>query len=333
MHRKLRTSIIGMGRMGRQRYFDSTAHGGFEIVSVCDNTADLGGYCEKTYDDWEKCLYDSKPDAVFVCTYNAFIPKIVCGALKRNIHVFAEKPPGKSLSDALAMKEALKNSTANLKFGFNHRFHSSVIEAKALIESGLLGDVICARGIYGKAGNLSYEQEWRNDSALSGGGILLDQGIHMLDLLYYFLGEFSSAKSYINILGWNNLQVEDNAFVIFQTKKGGVASLHSSATQWKHKFNLELICEYGGIILDGIITSTKSYGEETITYYKKDLAAISGKLGRPAEHTMCFTNDKSFKLEIDEFYNSIMTGDPLPNGTIDDAVFIMKTLEDIYNKN
>ena len=332
MSKKLKTSIIGMGRMGRQRYEDLKTHGGFEITSVCDNHADIGSYSEKTYIDWDKCLIDSKPDVVFICTYNAFIPTIVCEALKRNIHVFAEKPPGKSLGDALAMKQALGNSIANLKFGFNHRYHSSVIEAKALVESKLLGDVICARGVYGKTGSLLFEQEWRNDSNLSGGGILLDQGIHMLDLIYYFLGEFSSTKSYVSVLGWDNLEVEDNAFIIFQTKKGGIASLHSSATQWKHKFNLELICEYGGIILEGIMTSTKSYGEETVTYYKKDLAATSGKLGRPAEHTMCFTNDQSFKMEIDEFYDSIVTGKPLVNGTIDDAVFIMETLESIYNK-
>lgn len=321
-----------MGRMGKLRYRNLQDHGGFEIVALCDSNIDnLTGYTEKTYLDWNECINSEDIDAVIVCTINAFISEIVCESLKKGFHVFAEKPPGRNLAETKQMKSAHEGTGKVLKFGFNHRYHNSVIEAKALIGSGLLGDIICARGVYGKAGTINFENEWRNQAELSGGGILLDQGIHMLDLMYYFLGEFTSVKSVVDTLAWKGIPVEDNAFALLETSKGQIASLHSSATQWKHKFNLEIVCTNGYIELDGLITSTLSYGEEKLTYYRKDLNARTGKLGRPSEHTLCFTEDHSWDYEIREFYDAIINNHPVKNGDIDDAVYIMSLIEKIYN--
>ncbi|PWW08327.1 putative dehydrogenase [Paenibacillus cellulosilyticus] len=331
MDRKVKTVIIGMGRMGRLRYDALKRHGGFEIVAICDTRdSNLDGFAERKFHDWQECLESVELDAVIVCTYNAFIPEIVCSALKRGYHVFSEKPPGRNVADTLTMKAALESSGRILKFGFNHRYHNSIIEAKALVDSGLLGDIICARGVYGKAGTVNFESEWRNDAELSGGGILLDQGIHMLDLMHYFLGEFSSVKSVVDTLAWSGIQVEDNAFAIFETDRGQIASLHSSATQWHHRFNLDIVCTNGCVVLDGLITSTRSYGEERLTYYRKDLNAKTGKLGRPSEHTLCFTEDFSWDIEIKEFHDVLTGAKPLRNGTIDDALYVMQMIEQIY---
>ena len=331
MSKKIRAAIIGMGRMGKLRYRNLQDHGGFEVVALCDtNIGNLSGYKERTYQNWKDCINTEEIDAVFVCTFNAYISEIVCESLLRGLHVFAEKPPGRSLAETLEMKRAYDQSGSVLKFGFNHRYHNSIIEAKALIESGLLGEIICARGVYGKAGTPNFEQEWRNQAEISGGGILLDQGIHMLDLLYYFLGEFTSVKSTVNTLAWKKIPVEDNAFALLETSSGQIASLHSSATQWKHKFNLEIVCTNGYIELDGLITSTLSYGEEKLTYYRKDLNARTGKLGRPSEHTLCFTEDHSWDYEIKEFYEAIANKSQVKNGNIQDAIYIMSLIERIY---
>lgn len=332
MDKKIRAAIIGMGRMGICRYKAMVNHGGFEIVAVSDHlTEHLEGYSEAKYQDWRECLSKEDLDAVIVCTVNSAIPDIVCAALQSGYHVFSEKPPGRNLDDAKRMNDwHKKNSGQVLKYGFNHRYHNSVIEAKSLLDSGILGEIVCARGVYGKAGSLSFPMEWRNQVEYSGGGILLDQGIHMLDLLRYYLGDFIQIQSSVDRLVWKDIQTEDSAFAILKTTDGKVASLHSSALQWKHKFDIDIICTNGYIALNGLITSTKSYGEERLTYYRKDLELQSGKIGNPKEHTMCFDEDNSWDIEIDEFYRAVVKGEPIINGTAEDAVAVMELVTEIY---
>lgn len=330
--KKIKTVIIGMGRMGKTRYDAMKRHGGYEVVAICDNNvSNMDGYDEKKYSDWKECIDNSEMDAVIVCTYNVVIPDIVCYSLGKGYAVFSEKPPGRNLEDAMKMKSAYDAAISPvLKFGFNHRYHNSVIEAKALIDSKILGDVVCARGVYGKAGTPAFQTEWRNDKSISGGGIMLDQGIHMLDLMYYFMGEFTEITSSVDQLVWKDMPTEDSAFSILRTDDGKVASLHSSAIQWRHKFSLDLICTNGFISLNGLLTSTNSYGEEKITYYRKDLEQKTGGLGKPMEHTMCFNEDFSWDYEMKEFYDGVVKGKEISLGTIDDAVNLMRMLENIY---
>ncbi|HCJ11950.1 MAG: hypothetical protein A2Y14_04905 [Verrucomicrobia bacterium GWF2_51_19] len=329
---RLKTVILGFGKMGKIRYRALKAHGSFDVVALCDlDPKNLDGYSERQFADWQDCLNTVDCDVVFVCTYNNSIPDIVCRALEKGCHVFAEKPPGKTLEDAQRMqKVAERTPQCILKFGFNHRFHASVIEAKALLDSGILGSLVCARGVYGKAGSRDFPSQWRSDKTLAGGGILLDQGIHMLDLLYYFMGPFTHIQSEVDNLVWKDIRMEDNAFALLKTQDNKVASFHSSATQWQHKFQLELICSQGYISLDGFNTSTQSYGQETLSYVKKDLLEETGKLGNPAKYVYIFENDNSWALEIDEFHQAICRKRDTWNGNATDAVNIMSFIAQIY---
>lgn len=317
--------------MGKTRYQAMTEHGGFQISAVCDeHTEMLSGYGQTKYTDWKECIDKEKPEVVVVCTVNAVIPDIVCYALGKKCHVFAEKPPGRSLGDACRIKRCFAESKGVvLKFGFNHRYHYSVIEAKSLIDSGFLGEVVTARGVYGKAADLS-KQEWRNNIEIAGGGILLDQGIHMLDLLRYFVGDFTQVSGFTDHLVWKDSVGEDTAFATMRTANGKIATLHSSAIQWKHKFDLDITCKGGYIALNGLLTSTNSYGEERITYYKKDLEQKSGKMGNPIEYTMCFDEDDSWNYEIREFYDALTGKGSVVNGTVDDAVAVMQLIDKVY---
>lgn len=329
----IKTAIIGMGKMGRIRYDAMKRHGGYAVNALCDvEQPRLGEYGGYKYDDWRKCLSESKPEAAIICTYNSDIADIACFALRSGVHVFAEKPPGRNYAETAKIKEAHAGSGLVLKFGFNHRYHNSVIEAKTLLDRSLLGDLVCARGVYGKAGSSTFEKEWRNRVEISGGGILLDQGIHMLDLLCYFCGEFSQVHSSVNRLVWQEIETEDSAFAILKTDDGRIASLHSSAIQWKHKFDLDLICSNGYISLNGLNTASVSYGEERITYYRKDLLQRTGKLGNPAEHTICFDEDNSWDYEMSEFYDAVKNGKAVKNGTIDDALQVMGLIEKLYRE-
>lgn len=328
----LKTAVIGMGKMGQIRCHAMQRHGGYKLSAVCDtDTTRCEDWDVPVYSDWKQCLAESGAEAVVVCTFNNIISDIVCAALELGIHVFSEKPPGRTLQETLRMQQvAGAEPKLVLKFGFNHRYHNSVIEARTLVDSGLLGEVVCARGVYGKAGGLLYSDEWRNTPAISGGGILLDQGIHMVDLLCYFLGDFEEVSSTVDKLVWDDISTEDSAFAILKSTAGQTASLHSSAIQWKHKFDLDIICQKGYIALNGLLTATQSYGEERITYYRRDLREKTGKLGNPVGHTMCFNSDSSWDYEMAEFYNAVRCGVPIKNGTIEDAMRVMKLVTQVY---
>lgn len=332
MDRKIRTVIIGMGRMGVTRYQAMKRHGGFQIAAICDASLDrINSYKEAKYQDWKECIDVCEPQAVVVCTFNRMIPEVVCYALQKGAAVFSEKPPGRTVEDAVKMQNMQQKTGGILKFGFNHRAHNSIIEAKALIDSKLLGDVVCIRGVYGKAGSSSFEHEWRNNPALSGGGILLDQGIHMLDLMCYLTdSDMHVLHGNVSNLVWKNMETEDSALAILETDKGQQISLHSSAIQWHHKFDMDIICTNGYIALNGLLTSTHSYGEERITYYKKDLGMKTGRLGKPKEYTMCFDEDFSWDIEMKEFYEVVADGKDLVNGKPEDAVRVMRIVKEIY---
>lgn len=328
----VKVAIIGMGKMGRIRKKIIDEHPGFELTTICDLNEQIsndypGVSCET---NWLKVL-DQKPDAVMVCTYNNVIPDIVCTALEKGIHVFCEKPPGRSVSDVQRMIECEEKAKDKvLKFGFNHRFHYGIMEAKAIIDSGRYGRLLWARGLYGKAGGLSFENSWRSDQDLAGGGILLDQGIHMLDLLCYFMGDFVEVKSYVENAYWKSIPLEDNAFALLKTKDNKVAMLHSSATHWKHKFSLDLYMEDGYLCVNGILSSTRSYGEESITFARKQFEDKTSAMGKPREEIIYFDQDDSWQHEIEEFYRCIQGKDSVSVGNSQDALRVMKLIEKIY---
>lgn len=332
MEKVLKAAIIGLGKMGRIRMDELKIHKGFDLLAVCDVTEGLSSEFPhlKVFNNWKDLLDQVEVDCVFVCTFNNIIPDVVCHSLQKGIHVFSEKPPGRSVLDVQRMIEAETLSQKVLKFGFNHRFHYAIMEAKAMVDSGRFGKILWARGTYGKAGGHQFESNWRSNKELSGGGILLDQGIHMLDLLRYFLGDFSEIKSFVENCYWKNINLEDNAFALMKTTEGKVAMLHSSASQWKHKFHLDLYMEDGYITIDGILSSTRSYGEESITFAKKQFEKEGFAFGKPREEKIYFDRDDSWKLEVDEFYKVVVEKAPIVAGSSKDALEVMKLVEGIY---
>jgi predicted dehydrogenase len=215
-----------------------------------------------------------------------------------------------------------------LKYGFNHRYHSSIKIAKKISDSKKFGKIINFRCVYGKSKIKTFEVgDWRSKRKYSGGGILLDQGIHMIDLILYFSGNFSEFISYISNKYWN-YDVEDNAFVLMRNKKGVVASLHSTATQWQHKFSMEITFQHGFIDLKGILSGTKSYGKESITIIPKYDVKKNGK-GKK----LFFSKDNSWKDEVDEFVKLIFYKRKKYVGNIYEAENVMFTLNKIYRSD
>ncbi len=327
-----RVGIIGFGRIGRRRAALVNAHPRLELTAVADpyvqDAAAVSPSCT-----WHRSgadLLRQDLHAVFVCTPFAVTTDLVVDALKAGKHVFAEKPPGRCVADIERIRdvEALFPGLT-VKFGFNHREHDSVRMSESLISSGELGRLMWMRGTYGKAGGPGYEGDWRSDPDIAGGGILLDQGIHMLDLFRVFAGEFAEIKSFVGQAFWK-VGVEDNAFALLRSADGCVAMLHSSATHWNHTFRLEIYLTEGYLVLDGFLTGSQTYGRETLVIGRRDWNDVDSARGRPREERYYFDEDQSWEREVDDFVRCISTGSPVVNGNSLDAQRAMELVMRVY---
>lgn len=320
---KIKVGIVGFGKMGQIRADVIMRQPELKLVGVSDIVQpDNCPYLY--YPDFRELIKDV--DAVFVCTPNKFIPDVIISALCHKKHVFSEKPMGRTMEDVWHIIEAEhKNKGTKLKFGFNHRYHGSVMKAKEIIDGGELGKIILMKGTYGK----SFVEGWRADREIAGGGILLDQGIHMVDLLRYFGGKFELVKGIVSSFGKKDL--EDNAFALLQSKDGIIATLHSSATYWKHTFKLDIFLEKGYLILDGILSSTRSYGQgERLIIGKKELQGEGYAIGNPKEEIIYFNQDNSWELEVRDFIDCIKNDKPVISGNSQDAMEAMDLVYKIY---
>lgn len=326
----IRVGIIGYGKMGIIRQEVIASRPDMQLIGVSDVRApqSLPPGCRYFADSG--ALIDAV-DAVFVCTPNKFAPEVAIRSLEKGKHVFCEKPPGRTVDDVKAMIAAEKaHPKTRLKFGFNHRYHGAITEALALATSKRFGKILWLRGIYGKSGGPGFTEGWRSSRDVAGGGILLDQGIHMIDLFRLFCGDFAEVKSFVTNSFWP-IELEDNAFAIMRNARGQVGMLHSSATQWKHTFSLEIYLEKGYLAVSGILSSTRSYGQgEKLIVARNPRNPDTAALGNPREELIYFDKDLSWSLEIDEFVDCIRTGKPVGTGSSHDALRAMELVHAIY---
>lgn len=326
----MKIGIVGLGKQGRIR-LDTVARWQrpHQVTHVCDVTApsDLPGI--RYSSDYRDILNDSSLDVVFVCTPNHMTRDVVVGALERGKHVFSEKPPGRSSAEASEMLAAA-TARPNLKlmFGFNHRHHDSVIRAKDIVDSGELGEVLWMRGRYGKSVSPEFLGTWRANRELAGGGILLDQGIHMLDLFLYFVPDLDQVKAFVSNLFWK-MDIEDNVFALLRNSRGQVASLHSTMTQWRHLFSFEVFLTKGHVVINGLLTSSGSYGKEELSVARNRFYTGPAVAWEPEEKT-AYEINTSWDNEMRLFMDCVESGRPVPIGNGQDAVSLMTLIDRIY---
>jgi predicted dehydrogenase len=319
---QIKVGIIGYGKVGKIRESLIKNNSNYKLISICD----IISSDKVKYTDYREMIDKEKLDAVFICVPHTLTTNIVIYCLSKNLHVFAEKPPGISLEEILRIKEAFIGNS-KLRFGFNHRYYSHIQKAKEIIDSGELGKILWMRGVYGK----SRLENWRQIKELGGRGILLSQGIHMIDLFQYLSGEeIEEVKSFVSSFhkDWDKI-IEDNVFAIMKTKSGIVTSLHSSAVLYKNTFQLHIGLEKGYIHIDNVITSTRSFGFPEIVSIAK--ASDTFFYGNPKEEVYRFGEDVSWKKEIERFGEIIMNDEKEYECSIRDAINVMKVIEMIYD--
>ncbi len=324
---KLRTAVIGCGLIGSRRAREAANSERSSLAAVSDVrreaaellAAEFGG---RIADDWATLADDPEIDVVVVATPNAFLAEIACAALRGGKHVLIEKPMGRTYAEATAIADAARAADRLVKVGFNHRYHPAIARAHEMVAAGAIGRLINLRVRYGHGGRPGYEHEWRGDAVLAGGGELTDQGVHALDLVHWFAGHPSLVLGLTQTAVWPIAPLEDNGFALLRFPDGAVAQIHTSWTQWKNLFSLEIFGERGALVVDGL---GGSYGVETLAHHAR---AMEG--GAPQIETEAFDGpDRSWALEWADFVAAILDGTPY-QGTPHDGLTVMELLRDVY---
>ena len=298
----LKIGIIGYGKMGKIRHKAIQLTKLAKVVHICDKKIKKQNSSILFSKSPDQIINDPIIDAIFICTPNFLNKPLTIKSLKAGKHVFCEKPPAFKAGDVKKIIKVEKLSRKKLMYGFNHRYHASIQKMKELIVGETYGKILWMRGRYGKSVDKSFYKDWRSKKEKAGGGILMDQGIHMLDLFLYLGGNFDKVHAIVSNLYWN-LDVEDNVFAILKNLKTGMsASFHSTMTQWRNLFALEIFLEKGYLVLNGLKTSSNSYGKEILTIAKNRTSAPVATWRD--EKKIIFNRDNSFKMEIKEFFSS-----------------------------
>jgi predicted dehydrogenase len=272
--------------------------------------------------DWETVVNDPDIDIVAVCTSNKFLAPITIAALESGKHVLCEKPMGRNAAEAAEMAVAAHRAHRILKVGFTLRFHPAIRQAYQLCARGDLGPIFFVQASYGHGGRPGYEKEWRGDPELAGGGELLDQGVHLLDLSRWFLGDVDVITAITPRWHWQVAPLEDNAFVLLQGPGGRVASLHTSWTMWKNRFSFEVTGRDGYLRITGL---GGSYGVESLTIGRKETEG-----GVPHETVTTFTEpDPSWEGDWADFVASI-ENDRAPEVDASAGLAVMKIVDCVY---
>jgi predicted dehydrogenase len=300
----LRTAIVGCGLIGRKR---AAALGpGARLVACADLDPARASALAATVPgavaeaSWERAVARPDVDMVIVATTNEWLAPVSIGALDAGRHVLVEKPAARRVAELERVQAASERSGRLVRVGFNHRYHPAVRKARALIDEGAIGPLMFMRGRYGHGGRPGYEREWRADPARAGGGELIDQGVHMIDLGYWFLGEFTEVDGLARTFYWD-MPVDDNAFLRLATAGGHVAFFHVSCTEWKNLFSLEVYGRDGKLHVDGL---GGSYGVERLAWYR-----MLPQMGPPETTIWEYPGpDDSWEVEFAEFLEDVRLG-------------------------
>ena len=321
-----RVGIIGCGLIGQKR---AKALGKGRLVACADidevrAKALAGQSGAMVYGDWRGLLCLPEVDIVVIATLHDSLAEITLAAVEAGKHVLVEKPAARNPAELEPVMAAAERHCVKVHVGFNHRYHPAFRQARELFEAGALGELMFIRARYGHGGRLGYDKEWRANPELSGGGELIDQGPHLIDLARWFLGEFEEVQGFAHTYYWD-MPVDDNGFMLLKTAKRQVAFLHASCTEWKNLFSMEIYGRNAKLEISGL---GGSYGIERLTYYK-----MLPEMGPPETTTWEYPmDDDSWALELDDFYDDIRLNRE-PSAGLSDAYAALRVIERIYKES
>jgi len=320
----VRVAIVGCGLIGQKR---ARALAGATLTVCCDLQLALAEKLAavspgaRATDSWEEAVTADDVDIVVVATVHKELAPISAAAAAAGKHVLVEKPGARRAAELDPVLAAAAKTGVRVRVGFNHRFHPAMQKAREILDSGVAGPLMFIRGRYGHGGGPGYDKNWRAVEELSGGGEAIDQGMHLIDLSRWFMGDFIGIQGQIATYFWD-MPVEDNVFLLLTTPQGQTAQLHATWTEWKNLFSLEIYGKFGKIDISGL---GRSYGVEKLTYYQMLpdlLPPTKTEYEYPGE-------DGSWELEFAAFLADIRE-DREPDPGIRDAQAALRIVEAVY---
>ena len=323
----LGVAFIGCGLIGHKR---AGALRGCRLVACADIVKERAEDFARKWpgvemaENWRAAVERSDVDMVMVATTHDALSEVTLGAVKAGKHVLVEKPGARNVSEIDPVIAAAEKMGALVRVGFNHRYHPAFIKAKEIVASGEMGKLMFIRARYGHGGRIGYEKEWRANKDIAGGGELIDQGMHLIDLSRMFLNDFTGVKGFAHTYFWD-MEVEDNGFMILTTPEKQAASLHVSWTEWKNTFSFELYGRDAKIEISGL---GGSYGVEKLTYYK-----MLPQMGPPETTSWEYPfPDLSWEKELEAFMADIrLHRKPAPG--LEDAKAALEIIEKVYEES
>jgi predicted dehydrogenase len=260
-------AIIGCGLIGTKRA--QYLKGGNLIYCIDKNPLLAQALASQIKDckvlsSWQEVMAKSEVDIVIIATTHEVLSEICLAAIKAKKHVLIEKPAARFSQELEPIITKMEKSNLVVKVGFNHRYHKAFLKAYELSKAGEIGELMFVRGRYGHGGRLGYEKEWRSNPEISGGGEMIDKGMHLIDLSRWFLDDFTEVDGFAHTYYWDRV-VDDNGFFLLKTVTKQTAFLHVSCTEWKNLFSYEIYGRKGKLEIQGL---GGSYGVERLTYYK-----------------------------------------------------------------
>jgi predicted dehydrogenase len=320
----IRVAIIGCGLVGQKR---ARALAGAKLVACVDPDRSRAGDLARNakgcavFPDWRSVIRSDQIDVVIVATPHNLLAEISGAAVREGKHVLVEKPGARNVDELRGLISIAESAGVRVRVGFNHRYHPAFQQARELVDSGKIGSLMFIRARYGHGGRKEYDREWRARPEISGGGELIDQGTHLIDLAHWFLGEFEEVDGFAHTYFWE-IPVDDNAFLLLKTKEKKVAFLHASWTEWKNTFSFEIYGRGGKLQVDGL---GGSYGAERLTWYR-----MLPEMGPPETNVWEYPmEDDSWEVEMAEFLKDIRLSRASEPG-LHDAFATLKVVEQIY---
>ena len=320
-------AIVGCGLIGQKR---ARAIQGTQLLAVCDALPDRAAALAKAapgcvaFGDWKQVVSRPEIDIVIVATTHDHLAPIAAAAAAAGKHVLVEKPGARTAAELDCVIQASRQTGALVRVGFNHRYHRAFRKAREVFDSGILGPLMFIRARYGHGGRIGYDKEWRARPEISGGGELIDQGMHLIDLARWFLGDFPDVHGSVATYFWD-MPVDDNAFLLLRTAAGQTAFLHASCTEWKNLFSFEIYGRTGKLEINGL---GGSYGVERVALYE-----MLPEMGPPPttiwEYPMI---DESWQTEFTEFLEDIRLNRS-PDPGLEAAQASLRVVEAIYRGN
>lgn len=302
----LSVGIIGCGRIGARRA-DALATPD-TLVACCDVDSEASRELARRH-GCKVCatareLLGLELDVVIVATVHDQLAALAELALRSGAHVLVEKPAAVSTAQIDRLIQCQREAGRLVKVGFNHRFHPGIARAVQEVHSGCHGELMHVRARYGHGGRPGYDREWRADPVRSGGGELIDQGMHLLDLSNWLAGPLPLHSALLRTQFWD-ADVEDNAALLLGhagARDDPWAMLHVSWTEWKNLFSFEIYCVTAKLQIDGLV---RSYGPQRLRIYR-----MGPELGPPALQEFHYPDvDRSWEAEWEHFAEAVAAAD------------------------